>query len=224
MNLLGFLEGSREVPLRWSSTTLSAEPSPEEWRSIQYFRIRAREYLANVDDLGLGRRRTLSVNSGGERVAVSASSYPGRHRAKSLYLDFRHFVADREPSKFEKVVNLLRRHLRANEPLQKFLPKLKHEFANPQNGNIEVAGDKRPISELINIWFNTEFFHAGRADQMLERERWLKVMEDESVHHLMFWAVVGAAHEVKTLYACIKDLDQSGTRAVNCPDLRIIER
>ena len=224
VNLVGFLEGNRHAPLRWSSTVLCAEPTPEEWRSIYFYRIRSREYLANVEELGLGRTRSLSVDSGSERISVSASSYPGRHRAKSLYLDFRHFLAEKEPSKFERVVHLLRRYLAPEEPLQKFLLQLKQQFRNGQGANIDIAGQRVQAAELVRLWFNTELFHAGTHEQIQERDRWLKIMEDEGVHHLMFWAVVGAAHEIKALYACLKDLEPGGERRVHCPDIRIVER
>ena len=144
-----------------------------------------------------------------------------RFRAKSLYLDFRHFVAQQEPSQINKVVNVLRRRIAKTEPIQDFLQNVKEGFATDQSMPIKIGTLELRLERLIDLWFNTEFFHAGDPDQMQERQQWSDVLEDEAAQHLIFWTVVHAAHPIKCLYACIKDL-KPGHNKVNCPDVRII--
>jgi hypothetical protein len=224
VNLSGFLQGDRRSPLRWHQVPLACEPTSEGWRSIAYFQLRAREFLANVDDLGLRGRRSLALKLDGEKAKAFTDAYPGRHRAKSLYLDFRHFLADKEPSKLQKVINVVRRNAPARDPIQEFIGSLKEEFTASQTMDVPIGGRQLQVGKLIDVWFNTEFFHAGKYDQVHERQRWLGVLEEDSAHQLMFWTIVDSAHHIKCLYACVKDLKQHGMRDLNCPDMRIIRR
>jgi len=222
IDLSGFLEGSPDAPLHWREVDLRSDLRPEEWRSIEAYQLRAREFLLNVKDLGLRSLWSLDINSGGPKTKVAASIYPGRHRAKSLYLDFRHFLAHKEPSKFQRVIKALRRNLDNQDPIQVFLAQLKDKFIEDQNFGIKVSGRNFPMNTLIEIWFNTEFFHAGTQVQLELRQELLKALEEDSAHHLLLWAVVNAAHPVKCLYACVKDMSRDGGLKANCPDPRII--
>ena len=224
INLKGFLEGSPQVPLKWIASNLDSEPSENEWESIEYFKIRAREFILNVEDLGLPSMWSLGSDSGGPKTKVQINIFPGRHRAKSIYLDFRHFTADREPSKFEKVVNVLRRHIDNSKPIQEFLEKLRKEFFGHNEYKIEVNGQQLSSQRLMKILFNTEYFHSGNESQRTDREILLKTIEDEGVQHLLFWSIVRNVHTIKSLYACLKDLEKSKSMKVNCPDIRIINR
>lgn len=224
LDLKGFLEGNRDHPLQWFSISLAREPTSAEWRSFMYFQLRAREFLANVQDIDLGRFPSLAMNRSAQKASVIASAYPGRHRAKSLYLDFRHFLANREPSHFNKVVNALRRNIAEHQPVQEFLKDLKQQFIASQAPGVEFLGQNLKPEELIDVWFNTELFHAGRPDQNVDRQKWLEILEDDSAHQLMFWLIIRASHEVKCLYACVKDLREDGARTINCPDIRIVRR
>lgn len=222
VNLAGFLEGGGW--LKWQTMNLNTPFSSEEWWSIQCFQVRAREFLLNVEDLKLSGIWSLDIDRAEARASARSNLYPGRHRAKSLYLDFRHFIADKEPAKFQRVVNILKKHLDGAHSIQTFLRQVTRNFLRDWDFGITVNGRTLPMGRLINLWFNTEFFHAGRDEQLKERQEWLKSVQDEAAHHLVAWGVVNAAQEVKSLYACVKDLDRNGACAVNCPDPRIIFR
>ena len=223
IDLAGFLEGSESLPLQWSGVPLSSELSLQHWESIEHYKLRAREFLSNVGDLNLGASWNLSVDRELTRARAEASGYPGRHRAKSLYLDFRHFTAVKEPANFSKVINILRQCV-DDETALTFLSQIRREFLVNDDLDIELNGEKLNLSKMLLLWFNTEFFHAGYANQVLERKKWLAVVEDESVAHLIYWAVVRASHPIKCLFACVKDLSQSGGLLLNCPDRRIVYR
>jgi hypothetical protein len=222
INLNGFLEGSPQVPLKWTTINLESEPNENEWESIEYFKIRAREFILNVEDLGLPSMWSLGSDSGGEKTKAQTNTFPGRHRAKSIYLDFRHFTADKEPSKFEKVVNVLRRHIDSLNPIQKFLEKLRREFIGHNEHEIEVNGQHLSNQRLIKILFNTEYFHAGNETQRADREILSNTIENEGIQHLLFWSIMRNVHTIKSLYACLKDMEKSRSTIVNCPDVKII--
>lgn len=222
VNLSGFLEGNSNLPLRWHQVPLETEPSAKEWEAIQHFQRRAREFLANIDDMDAKRVHSMSLNRGKLRATARTSGYPGRFRVKSLYLDFRHLLADKEPGQVNRVVNALCRRIDKAEPIQDFLKDIKKRFLIDQGAPIKLGELELRFDALIDLWFNTEFFHAGYPDQLRERQQWHDVLEDEAAHHLIFWAVVPSAHSIKCLYACAKDLKPEGQGTVNCPDVRII--
>lgn len=224
IDLAGFLEGSASCPLRWQVVGLNSDLSAEEWQAIEYYQLRAREFLLNVEDLKLPGLWSLTVDRGEAKASVRSNTYPGRHRVKSLYLDFRHFIADKEPSKFQRIINILVNHLDKIHPIQTFLAEIKQDFLRNTDLGISFNGRTLPLARLVNLWFNTEFFHAGRKEQIEERQEWLRVLPVEAAHQLLAWGVVNAAHTVKSLYACVKDLDRNGLAVVNCPDPLLIFR
>ncbi|WP_303909449.1 hypothetical protein [Thiohalomonas denitrificans] len=224
VNLAGFLEGDRSYPMRWQTVRLVSNLSQNDWRSIEHFQLRAREFLLNLEDLRLPRFWSLSIDRGGSKTNAQSNTFPGRHRVKSLYLDFRHFIADKEPSKFQRVINILSKNTDRTHPLQTFLSKLKKNFLRDIDLGIRINGRELPLAHLVTLWFNTEFFHAGREDQEQERHELLTVLQEDAAHQLLAWGVVNTAHTVKSLYACVKDLDRSGSLLVNCPDPRLILR
>ena len=138
INLDGFLEGNSQVPYKWSTLKLESDPSDSEWKSIEYFQIRAREFISNVEDLNLPSLWALESNTEGQKVRIETNTYPGKHRAKSIFLDFRHFVADNEPSKYQRVINVIRKHINNSSPLQLFLEELKNKFIAQKNQGVRT--------------------------------------------------------------------------------------
>lgn len=224
IDLNGFLEGDKVYPLQWRQISFSEELADSEWTSVEYFKTRVREFLSNIDDLGLKSSRHLSVNRAGPKVIVKSDVYPNRHRAKSVYLDFRHFIANKEPSKFERVANIIKRYTSRDDLIHVFMDNLKKDFVKQEEYGIKINGKSLTVSSLIDIWFNTEFFHAGEDSKIAERELWLEVLEHDSAHKLLFWAILNSAHPIKCLYACVKDLNRNRVKIVNCPDEWIINR
>lgn len=222
VNMAGFLEGSPDCRFKWRVVDLISPPSEGEWRSIECFQVRAREFLHNVEDLHLPRILSLGMDNSGTRTTASSNTFPGRHRTKSLYVDFRHFIANDEPSNFHRVTNVLRKNLPREHSIQAFLSQLKGGFLDDGEFSISVSERSVSLLRLINLWFNTEVFHSGNEEQLIERQEWLRFLQDDAVHHILAWGVVNASHRVKLLYACSKDLDRNGMFQVNCPDEKII--
>ena len=224
IDLNGFLEGDKVYPLQWRQIILNEELTDSELTSVEYFKIRSREFISNIEDLGLKSNRHLHVNRAGPKVNVKSDVYPNRHRAKSVYLDFRHFIANKEPSKFERVANIIKRYTPPDDLIHVFMDNLKKDFIKQENYGIKINKKSMTVSKLIDIWFNTEFFHSGDDAKILERELWLKVLEKNSANNLLFWAILQSAHPIKCLYACVKDLYRNRGKIVNCPDEWIITR
>ena len=224
INLEGFLEGNEQAPLVWSKLELNSDLTDTEWLSIRHYKIRAREFLQNLEDLKLPRVYSLTIDSSNDIKSVITNLYPGRHRAKSIYLDFRHFIADKEPSKFELVVNIIKSHIDHDHLMQSYLKSLKRSFLQQQNDNITLNGKVLSANKIVNLWFNTEFFHAGDEYQNIDRMEILKSIEYEGGQNILFWSVITSQNHIKHLYACLKDLEENKCLYINCPDARIIQK
>jgi hypothetical protein len=121
-------------------------------------------------------------------------------------------------------VNILAKHLDETHDIQTYLTELKKNFLRDANYGIRFNGKELSLDLLVKVWFSTEFFHAGRKEQVQERQDWLTVLHDDAAHQLLAWGIINTAHTVKSLYACLKDLDREGSFTVNCPDKILISR
>lgn len=218
VNLAGFLEGGRRLP--WREVALSPELDPGEWRSIECFQARAREFLLNVSEFrGVN---AMSLMRDTPRMRVRVAGYPGRHRAKGLFLDFRHLLGNDEPGTFRKVRNIVRRRT-SDDALSKFLDGLNEQFLSTESDpSIKFMGAASTTEDLLVLWFNTEFFHSGNEEQVRHRELILERLEDDGAAPLLFWTVMRAALPVKGLYACAKELRRDGYLTVRCPNRRVL--
>jgi hypothetical protein len=158
IDLNGFLEGDDYYPLQWSTVTFESEPVDSEWDSIEWYKIKAREFLQNVSDLNLPDEWSLKVNRAGSKAIVKSNMYPNKHRAKSVYLDFRHFIAKKEPSQFQRVIRTLCKNIKMDDPLKVFLNQLNVRFIENKDYGIKTDGKSLTVAKLIKIWFNTEYF------------------------------------------------------------------
>ena len=218
IDLAGFLQGGRRLP--WREVAFSPELDAGEWRSIECFQTRAREFLLNASEFR--RVNQLHLARDTPRVRVSVVGYPGRHRAKGLFVDFRHLLADDEPGTFRRTRNIVRRRT-TDEALCAFLDGLNEGFLPTRDDpTIEFMGAACSIEELLRLWFNTEFFHSGDSKQLAARERMLEVLDESGAGPLLFWTVVRTAHPVKGLYACVKELRRGGPLSVRCPDRQVL--
>lgn len=223
INLEGYLEGNEQAPLVWTSLELNSNLIESEWTRVEHFKIRAREFLQNIEDLNLPGLYSITIDTSENSKKANTNLYPGRHRAKSLYLDFRHFIGDKVPSKYELVANALKAHIDRDHYMQHYLNSLKKSFLKQENFNIQLNGKTLTATEIVNLWFNTEFFHKGKEKQELDRMEILKSLEYEGSQHILLWSIITSQHHIKQLYACLKDLE-TNTLFINCPDLKIIEK
>ena len=115
-------------------------------------------------------------------------------------------------------------NIKKDEPLQLFLNQLNRNFTEDKDHGIKINGKSLTVAKLINVWFNTEFFHSGNVNQQKDRALWLTVLEDRSAQKLLFWEILQTQHTIKSLYACLKDLKRGHSNILNCPDEQLIFR
>lgn len=221
--LNGLLGGSRATPYSWYKVELTRDLSEVEWNCIEMYKYRTQEFVQNIDDLSLPKIRQMNIDTSKEKARIKSNILPSRFREKSIYLDFRHFLADNEPSNFGRIANLVKKKTEEKTHIQKFIDQLKRQFLSIEKSLIDIDGVDYSARELVNLWFNTELFHSGYQEQIQLKKLWLERVEKTAVHELLFWSIINSEHQIKCLYACIKDLSK-GSMLLNCPDNRIIDR
>jgi hypothetical protein len=231
-----FLCGSPEAPYKWRrDVPLSRKLSSEEWVSFEYFKWRAAEFLMNIDDLKLPsvlNGSTLRHHVFGERVnkgRFTSNAWPGRHRAKGLFLDFRPLILCKrndQRSNFGRAKNIVNRST-DDKPLREFVKSISDSFLTETT---ELSVDSRlseedrthSVKALLDLWFNTYYFHSGTSEQSRRAGEIQTIFEREGIEQLLFFELIQAAHYVRCLYAVI-ERTKPGTPFYSCPDQRLVE-
>lgn len=227
VDLDGLCEGGPSKPYKWSTIILNNNFSEYEWRQINNYIARTREFFANIYDVGVGSRRLNLLNDESTgKIQITDANYPGRHRAKSLYLDFRHFINQREPSHFNKVINTVKKQFTEKNMLD-FFEAIKKNFDSNNPMISSFTGNEFSTNQYIDDWFNVEFFHSS-LDEKAERIKELLLDFDaEGAQHLLFSSVISRSSHIRLFYACIKDMYRAMENAsliFNCPDQIVVEK
>ena len=142
------MDGTRLISPRIYPPSRSANTFPpsktlsrsDRWK-LTMFLHRIDELCANWDDyVAHGYAAQKPVNA---------------HRAKALYVDFRFFIAKKEPVNLAKTMRLLRPRFR-RAAVHRFLGEVQHDW-NTANGPAEPAVGN--MERFIASRFNTEIFH-----------------------------------------------------------------
>jgi hypothetical protein len=222
LDLRGFLEGSEHAPMRWFPCAPSSPFTPEELQRLEIFRVRAREYLKNHGSIETPNQHNLVTKSWSPKIKIETNIYPGKTRAKALYMDFRFLILDNEKSQAKSIINILKRRTQANPLLHRFLDTTKAHIVDDEAFSFNANGKTINLETFTNLKFNTEYFHVGDADQTADMKHINETFEEDSIQQLLFWAVYSKWYPVQCLYASVKDIE-SETSPILCPDPRIVE-
>lgn len=181
----------REVPV-------SVPVGDVDWARIKLFRQRFAELWDNFQDLKLGvmtgtfARESEGAYSGGFNL-------PNRHRLKGLYVDFRHFYLNDEPSNargFSKYLATLTPDADYRQFMKAQRNKLRSEFI--EQGWFMHKGQPFTTKQILDIWFNAEIFHNDpqKTATMLE---WNETLATETGRSLLFMAVMDSTHVTRNI-------------------------
>jgi len=207
MDLTGFGEGSGSYRMYWysyevpESLPFGRDVKANEWFAIECFKLNARELISNIDDLKLTGLLNLSIDRTGEKTRIDSNTFPGKHRAKSLFMDFRHFTLQQDPSNFRTVKNILKKLIPKETGVPDELEIKTNQFIN--GSRVEVQDDIS--NDLLELWFYSEYFHRNDAEKLYERESVLRKVYEEDVIHLLVFEVIQRSFAIKSLYAILKD-------------------
>jgi hypothetical protein len=173
---------------------VTVKPEVVRWDDIELFRRRFGILWSNFKDLELSR-----IAGGFTRQAdgryTGGFELPNQHRLKGLYVDFRHFYLNDEPTNVGKFANYLA-SLASSRAFREFLReergRLRSRFL--EDGWFEYRGKRLSTEQFLDVWFNAEIFHSNRgprskswkAKTLLE---WMEIFTSHTARSMLFMAV-----------------------------------
>ncbi len=211
------LEGFDSNRSYWTSSLLSTEPTEKQWRIIESYKFRVRELNENIVDLRLPQIHQTSIRRTANGAHVHAHGIPQKHRAKSLFLDFRHFLSDKEPSKFELVCNTIQ-ELVATDSCNSFLRNMRKDWLKCSWQDGDFIDASVTAKTLFRVWFNTQYFHSGRDSQIEEKKQILERYDEETIRNLLVMSIVETRKYLVWVYCIVKDMDRNSENRYFLPD------
>lgn len=200
---------NRKNPVPRESYTLVPIASDEDWRAIEVFKKRAKEFISIRDRQSPGIIQANMTRLDDGRFSGS-SNIPGDEKLKELYLAFRFFYLEKEPSSFLRVRNIISKHCASTEAVLSYLRSLKEGWnrAMSETSSAEFYGRRISGRDYVDMWFNAYYFHSDqKTEQRLEDVNTF-LSEDISRFHL-YLTIVSAGACIGLLYLAIRDLTRS---------------
>ena len=124
------------------------------------------------------------------------------------------------------MANLIRRS-NDDRTLAKFVDDIRARFLTELH-NLSVSDDSvlaqaTSIKSLIDLWFNTSYFHVGNPKQVAAAMDLQSIFEREGIDQLIFFEIILVAHQVRCLYAVTQNTNRSN-QYFSCPDNRVVFR
>ncbi len=184
---------------------LSAITSEEEWRAIDVFRKRAKEFVA-IRETQSAALIHGSMAKVGNAQFVGSSNIPRDEKLKEIYLAFRFFYLEKELSNFLRVRNILAKHSDSEE-VSRYLRSLKDGWnrALAEMHASDFIGRKISGREYIDMWFNAHYFHSDIDEERKLEDVNAFLSEDVSRFHL-YITILSSGACVGLLYLAISDL------------------
>lgn len=130
---------------------------------------------------------------------------PSEHRLKGLYVDFRHFYLNDEPTNVGKFANYLA-SLTSSKAFRRFLreerTRLRSRFL--EDGWFEYKGKRLSTEQFLDVWFNVEIFHSNRGlrskpwktKTLLE---WMGIFTNQTAKSMLFMAVYDSVLVIRNI-------------------------
>lgn len=174
------------------------DSSKVDWELIDFFRMKFTTLWNNLKDLKLGQFHGSFVKQADGRYK-GGFILPNEYRLKGLYVDFRHFYLDKEPTNLRKFANYLVSITKADDYRQ-FIKeeknKLQSEFI--ENGWFRFKGKPFTTKQLLDIWFNAEIFHSDHPKIAVMQE-WAAVLAADTAKSMLFMAVYDSILVVRNI-------------------------
>lgn len=156
----------------------------------------------NLGRIGIHISRETDGNLSG------SAAIPSDRDLKPLYLAFRFFYHEKEPSNFYRVANILVRSIQ--EPIiQKFVKKIKEQWRGSFARNLSEFHGRRHYTskDIIDNWFNAHYFHSDENKE-IKLEELNTLLGPELSHISLFMAVFDASLAVSNLFNAIENMDR----------------
>ncbi len=193
----------------------------KEWRCIEVFKRRAKEFIAIRAGMKVGIIRVSMQRHPDGKYSGKAST-PNEDSLLPLYLAFRHFYLEKEPEYFPKVANIIS-NCSHDEKLVLYLRKIKAQWKGTLSDDswLKYKGNPVAAKTVMKLWFNAHFFHSD-IEKEIELEELNSVLSTEISQHCLFMAVHDAGLAIGNLNKSIAALEQNGG-SITFP-LRLVDK
>jgi hypothetical protein len=181
---------------------LTTQMNEGQLEELELFRLPFSELWSNWESLkSLGLKLGGSFQNKGNGQVSGSSCGVEIHRLKGFYLDFRFFVAEKEPTQFFKVINKISGFCKDSR-LHKCLA---HNRTSWKEAGVLHEWHGFKADELIKVMFNADLFH---SDKVLQPKSSLirESMSSELAHHLLTFSIYNRMLVIRNLNWIIKPL------------------
>jgi hypothetical protein len=137
---------------------------------------------------------------------VFGANTPDIEEVENLALKFRFFYAEKEPTRFQKILTKVRRRAQdewACGYLDWLAARYKDAMAEPQTSG--QLGLPVPNQKIIDLWFNSEFFHSDSSKRVELTDIHAAIGEAPSLFQL-YVAIAHCSSYIRLLYPVVHRL------------------
>ncbi|HFG1603875.1 TPA: hypothetical protein ACGFXT_003440, partial [Vibrio cholerae] len=176
----------------------------DELSAILEFKKRAEEF-----DIAMRRYYKGAISSCqiADDIDIKKSTFkantPDLEHIEYLALKFRFFYAEKEPTRFERIIGILRRNAK-DEWAKNYIDRLRALYINAMKNTRLSSEMGYSVSnrEIINLWFNSEFFHSDIDKR--ERLQFINTSISGKVSLFqLYTAISGVSNQINSLYAVV---------------------
>ncbi|MEG3768832.1 hypothetical protein [Alteromonas sp. 14N.309.X.WAT.G.H12] len=185
---------------------INSSIDPESVSDFQLYIVRANELLDNYQDIkklgfDFGGGHMLLRDSNG--LVTGAEVKVDKHRLKGLFLDFRFFIGNDEPTNFLRFSGAIGKYSDADS-FRKYLKSLKCTWKNEGilKGWVGVNA-----CELITTYFNSKAFH-GRLDAEEKYKVLIEAMDSKTLDWLLCYYIDDRILCIKNLLRVISNFEK----------------
>ncbi|SOD16631.1 hypothetical protein SAMN06297164_0670 [Nitrosomonas ureae] len=151
----------------------------------------------------------ISRTAPGENLdeVIFEANTPDVEEVASLARNFRFFYADNEPTQFQKILTKVRRRTE-DEWACGYMDWLSDQYKEAMKATQVSAdlGHPVPNRRIIDLWFNSEFFHSEQAKRQELIDIHAAIGEVPSLFQL-YLAIVRCSSFIRMLYSVVHALD-----------------
>ena len=186
----------------------------QDWRCIEAFKRRAQELadtkllspLLSLNEVKISMKCSFEV---GKPVKLQLK-LPSERDLKELFLAFRFFYLQKEPSNFLKIINLLSRKS-DNEITTQVMREYKKRWKDALFGQtifVYLNGEKLNAAKILELWFDAHYFHS-----MENKEKELEILNNacsaEFSKYMLVHSVLVSTTLILTVYESLKTLSRT---------------
>ena len=178
----------------------------EEFLDVALFRERV-DKLANSQRKYQGIPISKTTHSGNANEIKFEANTPDIEEVASLARNFRFFYAEKEPTQFQKILTNVRRRTQ-DEWACGYMDWLAWQYKEAMKTSQVSAdlGHPVPNRKIIDLWFNSEFFHSEKSKKQELLDIHAVIGEVPSLFQL-YVAIVRCSSFVNSLYSVVHLLD-----------------